>query len=87
MGQRLTHGATVSLVSSYHQSRASTFVHCIDLCPVAKHQLKSRNILGERSSMQWSPTGTDADIPSNYFRISAFMTDYLIRKKREQAQE
>lgn len=60
-GQRLTHGATVSLVSSHHQSRASTFIHCIDLCSMAKHQLKSCYILGISSSMQGGPTGTERD--------------------------
>lgn len=68
---RLTHSATVSLISSYHQSRASTLVHCIDLCPMAKHQLKSCNILSKCSSMQWGPTGTERDSPTNYCMISA----------------
>ena len=78
-GRWLTHGATVSLVSSYHQSRASTLVHCVDLCPVAKHQLKSRDILSKCSSMQWGPTGTDRDGPTNYiwsvlsYRITSIM--------------
>lgn len=59
----LTYGATVSLISSDHQGRTSTFVHRVYLCPVAKHQLKACHIFGKRSSMQWGPAGTARDIP------------------------
>jgi len=86
--QRLTNGATVSLVRSYHQSRASTVVHCVDLCPMAKYKLKSRDILSKCSSMQWG--STDGDSPNNYYMISVkasgalagqHTTNYLIRPK------
>lgn len=62
-GSALTYGATVTLISSDHQGRTSTFVHRVDLCPVAKHQLKACHVLGERSSMQRGPAGTAGNIP------------------------
>lgn len=70
--KRLTNGATVSFVSGHHQSRAPTFVHCIDLCPMAKHQLKSCNIFSEGSSMQWGPAGTERDSSSNYCTVTPY---------------
>lgn len=63
-GSALTYGATVTLISSDHQGRTSTSVHRVDLCPVAKHQLKACHVLGERGSMQRGPAWKSrGDIP------------------------
>lgn len=45
----------MSLVGGDHQSRASAFVHRVDLGAVAEHQLKSRDVLCERGGVQWGP--------------------------------
>lgn len=45
----------MSLVGSDHQSRASAFVHRVDLGAVAKHQLKSGDVLCKRGGVQRSP--------------------------------
>lgn len=52
--------AAVSLVGSDHQSRASTLVHRVDLGAVAKHQLKSCNVLCKRGSVQRGPAGAES---------------------------
>lgn len=57
-----THCATVSLVSSDHQGRATAVVHRIDLCPVAKHQLQSCDILSKCSGVQRGPSGKHSNI-------------------------
>lgn len=57
-----THCATVPLVSSDHQGRATAVVHRIDLCPVAKHQLQSCDILSKCSGVQRGPSGKHSNI-------------------------
>lgn len=76
----LTYGATVSLISSHHQGRTSTFVHRVDLCPVAKHQLKARHVFGKRSSVQWGPTGTARDTPVSRNVAASSLTDRWTEK-------
>ncbi|TNN57227.1 Protein LIAT1 [Liparis tanakae] len=71
--RRRTDGAAVSLVGRDHQSRASAVVHGVDLRPVAKDELKSRDILSKRSSMQWGPTGRDRDSPNHDYMISVLI--------------
>lgn len=47
----------MSLVGGDHQSRASAFVHRVDLGAVAKHQLKSCDVLCKRGGVQRGPAG------------------------------